>query len=210
MKDSTFEQVVGSQQAATKIQTAARGLLDRAFAARVAEQEQLFLGMIRQVGLCSQEVGVCLAIPPQTDLCGAVSTPSHRSTPQCVQRGADAALIAKREGKEAAREKIRLAQEEADAAYEAALVNERAEVALIEGPALRADIQGKVLVQIITLFWSKASNPHGVLHRSDSNGAKYRPERLSTMRMAGSRELLRKIQEDPDHAVFLRRSMSGC
>ena len=50
------EQVVGSQQAATKIQTAARGLLDRAFAARAAEQEQLFLGMKRQVGLCPQKL----------------------------------------------------------------------------------------------------------------------------------------------------------
>lgn len=71
---------------------------------------------------------------------------------QCLQRGADAVLIAKREGKEAAREKVRLAQEEADAAYQAALVNERAEVALIEGPAMREDIQGKVPVQAISLF----------------------------------------------------------
>ena len=68
------EQVVGSQQAATKIQTAARGLLDRAFAARAAEQEQLFLGMKRQVELCPQKFSPCIAVPPQTHVCCAVST----------------------------------------------------------------------------------------------------------------------------------------
>ncbi len=45
-------QVAGGQQAATKIQTAARGLLDRMHAARAAEQELLFLNMKRQVRGC--------------------------------------------------------------------------------------------------------------------------------------------------------------
>ena len=37
-----------------------------------------------------------------------------------------------------------LAQRDADAAYQAALVTEQAEVALLEGPGMREEIQGKV------------------------------------------------------------------
>ena len=44
-----LEQVPGSYQAAITVQTAARGLLARAHAARAAEQELLFLGMKEQV-----------------------------------------------------------------------------------------------------------------------------------------------------------------
>ena len=44
-----LEQVAGGQQAAMKIQTAAKGMLDRMHAARAAEQELLFLGMKQQV-----------------------------------------------------------------------------------------------------------------------------------------------------------------
>lgn len=44
-----MEQVAGGQQAAMKIQTAAKGMLDRMHAARAAEQELLFLGMKQQV-----------------------------------------------------------------------------------------------------------------------------------------------------------------
>ena len=50
-----MEQVAGSQRAATRIQTAARGLLDRMHAARAAEQELLFLNMKRQVQGLSPE-----------------------------------------------------------------------------------------------------------------------------------------------------------
>ena len=46
----------------------------------------------------------------------------------------------------AAKEKTLLAQEEADVAYQAALVAERAEVALLEGPGMREEIQGKVCI----------------------------------------------------------------
>ena len=44
-----LEQVPGSYQAAITVQTAARGLLARAHAAKAAEQELLFLGMREQV-----------------------------------------------------------------------------------------------------------------------------------------------------------------
>ncbi len=44
----------------------------------------------------------------------------------------------------AAEEKIALAQQDADVAYQAALVTEKAEVALLEGPGMREEIQGKV------------------------------------------------------------------
>ena len=106
-------------------------------------------------------------MPPQSHVCCAVSTLSRSAVLQCLQRGADAALIAKREGKEAAREKVRLAQEEADAAYQAALVNERVEVALIEGPAIREDIQGKVPVQAISLFRQMLPEPSRHMQRID-------------------------------------------
>ena len=44
-----LEQVPGSYQAAITVQTAARGLLARAHAAKAAEQELLFLGMKEQL-----------------------------------------------------------------------------------------------------------------------------------------------------------------
>lgn len=44
-----LEQVPGSYQAAITVQTAARGRLARAHAAKAAEQELLFLGMKEQV-----------------------------------------------------------------------------------------------------------------------------------------------------------------
>ena len=44
------------------------------------------------------------------------------------------------------RERLATAQREADAAYQAALVTEKAEVALLEGPGMREEIQGKVCV----------------------------------------------------------------
>ena len=44
-----LEQLPGSYQAAITVQTAARGLLARAHAAKAAEQELLFLGMKEQV-----------------------------------------------------------------------------------------------------------------------------------------------------------------
>ena len=49
-----------------------------------------------------------------------------------------------RESVMAAKVKTMTAQQEADVAYQAALVTERAEVTLLEGPGMRAELQGKV------------------------------------------------------------------
>lgn len=172
---SMMEQVAGSQQAATRIQTAARGLLDRMHAARAAEQELLFLNMKWQVwGLFPEALRPCCVSiflaarcssirlctgDSQQDTTVSSSTNQARQTEiwpgsgigaptcgRCMQRPAVGARKDQRERIMSDRERLVIAQREADAAYQAALVTEKAEVALLEGPGMREEIQGKVRV----------------------------------------------------------------
>jgi len=63
-----------------------------------------------------------------------------------MQHQTNGAQRAKSESMTAAKDKILVAQQGADEAYQAALVAERAEVALLEGPSMREEIQAKVCV----------------------------------------------------------------